>query len=192
MIKITKVYTKKGDKGKTKLAGNQFVEKYDLRIICIGDLDELNSNIGFAIESLKLDNKFISIVQICTRIQHDLFSIGSQLAVLPTDRTKFTPKITKQHVLQLEKEIDNLNKNLPVLNSFILPGGCESASRFHLARTVCRRSERNIHNFNNSLKIKLEEEIMMYINRLSDLFFVIARNIVKQSNSIEILWNYGV
>ena len=192
MIKITRVYTKKGDKGQTKLAGNQSIAKNDLRIVCIGDLDELNSNIGFAVEALKLNEQLISMAEICRRIQHELFSLGAQLAVLPADRTKNTPKITKQHVMQLEIEIDSLNENLPTLNSFILPGGCEAAERIHLARSVCRRAERDMHNFNKSLEVTLDEEIMMYINRLSDLLFVCARYVVKQTNGIEILWNYGV
>lgn len=192
MVKITRVYTKNGDKGQTKLARNRPIDKNSLRIICIGDLDELNCNIGFAIESLKLNTVLIPIAQICTRIQHELFSVGTQLAVLSTDRKKGTPKITTQHVTQLEIEIDTINKNIPPLNSFVLPGGCESAARIHMARSVCRRAERNIHSLNQSLEIALEEEIMMYMNRLSDLLFVLARYSVKKTDSREILWDYGI
>ena len=146
MVKITRIYTKTGDEGKTRLAGGQQVKKTAARIEAYGSVDELNAHIGVAAESfrktknaqlLKLEN------QLC-RIQNELFDLGSQLAVLPEDRRENTPVILLDDVKQLEKEIDKMNAGLPGLKSFILPGGGEISVKLHVARTVCRRAERDI------------------------------------------------
>jgi cob(I)alamin adenosyltransferase len=183
MVKITKVYTKTGDKGYTDLAGQHRVLKTSLRIEACGTIDELNANMGLVIASLT-GHQALKIQ--CIRIQNELFNLGAQLVVLPEDRREDTPRIMDADVTRLEEEIDAMNKALPSLQSFILPGVCESSARFHVARTICRRAERRI--------LALFEEdpgdeiIVPYINRLSDWLFVAARYCQIREGGSERLW----
>jgi cob(I)alamin adenosyltransferase len=188
MVKITKVYTKKGDRGATNLAGKICISKNAPRMYIIGEIDELNTNIGYSVESMKLFESLQSLQVKCTRIQHELFNLGAQLAVLLKDRREDTPVIRQNNIIRLEKEIDEMNEGLPTLKSFILPGGCESSARLHLARTVCRRLERRLVDF-SSEENSLDGEELPYVNRLSDWLFVAARYVVHQLNKEEILWN---
>lgn len=187
MVKITKVYTKTGDKGETSLAANRRVKKYDLRIQLIGEVDELNAHIAFALESIRNIKSLEITAKSCFRIQHQLFNLGASLAVLTQDRRPSTPTISSSDILLLEEEIDFMNDSLPTLNSFILPGGSEEAARFHLARTVCRRAERTASRL--CLEEVIDETILPYLNRLSDWLFVASRYVLLSINKAEALWD---
>ncbi len=187
MVKITKVYTKTGDQGQTSLAGNKRIAKNACRMAVIGDIDELNSHVGLVMELLKPIKKLHSVHEKCMRIQHELFNMGAQLAVLSEDRRTDTPIVRQQEIAQLENEIDVMNERLPTLTSFILPGGCEISAVLHIARTVCRRAERSMVDF--SAMNQLDAEQLPYMNRLSDWLFVAARYVTYQLNEKEVLWN---
>lgn len=185
MVKITKVYTRTGDKGETSLAGKHRVSKTSARVTAYGTIDELNSFMGFAIAAL-LDQAFAETKTQCLQIQHELFNLGSQLAVLAQDRRANTPVVTLANVERLEQEIDAMNAHLPILNSFILPGGNEPSARLHLARTVCRRAEREMLRLHQ--QEPLDDSEIPYINRLSDWLFVAARYVISCSGDQEVLW----
>jgi cob(I)alamin adenosyltransferase len=186
MVKITKVYTRSGDKGMTQLAAGRPVAKTALRVEVCGQLDELNASLGWSMVVMAEDKKFNLLYQFCLQIQHELFDLGAQIAVLPEDRRNDTPAISSQDIQQLENEIDRFNSELPMLDSFILPGGDELAARLHLTRSICRRAERSLVHLSKSESL-LGTEIA-YLNRLSDWFFVAARWVCKKNNRDEILW----
>jgi len=188
MVKITKVYTRKGDSGQTRISGRHCMAKNNPRMIVIGELDELNSHLGFSIIAMKTHASLKVLVEKILRRQHELFNLGAQLAVLPKDRKINTPCLKKAHIVQLENEIDEMNKTLPILHSFILPGGCEASARLHLARSICRRAERSLV-FLSSEDSTLDGAELPYLNRLSDWLFVASRTITHQLNFEEILWN---
>ncbi len=170
------VYTKTGDKGKTSLYGGKRVSKTNLRIEAIGNIDELNSTLGVVLSSLKEKN----LKDELSRIQSDLFGIGALLA-----NPSSSSKLDKRGV-EFEKIIDGLDKKLPELNNFILPGGGEAGSHLHLARTVARRAERRIVQL--SEKENVQAEILIYMNRLSDLLFMFARFINYKEKKKERIW----
>ena len=186
MVRINKVYTRTGDAGNTRLAGGQEVSKSSLRIEAYGTVDELNAVLGLAAESFSSNGNLKSLRQKILRIQNELFNLGSQLAVLPEDRREGTPVITGPDISRLETEIDEMNDGLPALKSFILPGGGEISARLHLARTVCRRAERE------TIRLAQEEQLdgqeIPYLNRLSDWLFVAARYVSRKSGTAENLW----
>lgn len=184
-----KIYTKTGDKGNTSLFGGTRVPKHHIRIEAYGTVDELNSYIGLLRDS-NLDKHS---TQILIQIQHELFTIGAMLAT-PIDKEKLKSgkerlniaKISDNAVLILEKEIDQMNEKLPELTHFILPGGHTSVSFCHIARCVCRRAERIsvlLHEEN-----QVDEHILIYLNRLSDYLFVLARKLSLDNNTSEIQW----
>ncbi len=185
MVKLTKIYTRTGDKGMTHLAGGHRVSKVSDRIAAIGDVDELNAQVGFVIAACH-DDGLRKIAQQLKHIQNELFNLGSQLAVLHEDRRPNTPVIKQENITRLEKEIDEMNEVLPPLMSFILPGGGEIGTRLHLARAVCRRAERTL------LKLVQQEPLddieLPYLNRLSDWLFVAARFTSKLTHHPEQLW----
>jgi cob(I)alamin adenosyltransferase len=164
-----KIYTKTGDKGETALFGGQRVSKDAIRIQAYGAVDELNSLLG-VIRSFKPHR---SIDLILTKIQNQLFELGADLATPAKHKSRLIPKIKKSYVVGFEKTIDRLEKKLSSLKTFILPGGSIVGSYLHFARTVCRRAERNV------VRLSRTEEIgnnaIVYLNRLSDLLFVLAR-----------------
>lgn len=186
MVKLTKIYTRTGDKGMTHLAGGHRVSKVSDRIATMGDVDELNAHIGFVIAACYDQEELEKIVQQLKHIQNELFNLGSQLAVLYEDRRPNTPVIKQENVTRLEQEIDEMNEVLPPLSSFILPGGGEISTRLHLARAVCRRAERSL------LKLAQQEPLddveLPYLNRLSDWLFVAARFASKLTKHTEQLW----
>ncbi len=186
MVKITKVYTKKGDKGQTQIAGGYCIAKSSLRIEAIGYLDELNAHIGFAAVAITNISQLTELHKMMIRIQNELFNLGAQLAVLTQDRKKNTPVITTDYIKKLETEIDQMNSLLPSLNSFILPGGNEPAARLHIARTICRHAERAVIHLAEHETIDNVE--IPYLNRLSDWLFVASRFVLRQLNEKEILW----
>lgn len=179
---MTKIYTKTGDKGTSSLLGGTRVPKYHIRLECYGTIDELNSHIGLIQDSIENE----SITSILARVQHTLFKIGSHLAnENPAERA--TPIFSEKDIKILEQAIDDFTEELPVLQNFILPGGHPIASYCHIARTVCRRAERAAVKL--SEEVSFNQEVITYINRLSDFLFVLARKILKDFNKSEITWN---
>ena len=165
-----KIYTKTGDKGETSLLGGKRVWKDDLRIQAYGSIDELNSIIGVAMA----DVKNTELREVLQSIQHELFVVGSDLAApIESDVKKFISRVDENFSTRLEKIIDKYDGQLPELKNFILPGGLISAAFLHNARTVCRRAERNVVTLSKSEFVG--PEIEKYLNRLSDLLFVLAR-----------------
>ncbi len=176
------VYTKFGDKGKTSLYGGKTVSKASLRVNTYGTLDELNSFLGVVSAGLK--DKVIqkSII----RIQNDLFEIGATLASLSKNKERKFNLYLEERVMEFEKEIDSLTKKLPNLENFILPSGSKAGASLHYARTLARRSERRVVEL--SEKERINSQILVYLNRLSDLLFMYARQINKKDKKKEILW----
>ena len=185
---ISKVYTKTGDDGKTSLVGGQKVLKSNLRIHAYGEIDELNSVVGLCIEELKLLNHdFKILTESLYKIQNDLFNLGTILATEPEDMKPSMPTITIKDIEVLEKEIDKSNKDLPILHSFVLPGGSKINAFLHLSRTVCRRCERVCCGLYEEEKI--DKIVVSYLNRLSDVFFVWSRLVSKLLNHEENTWD---
>ena len=169
-MKKSIIYTRTGDKGTTSLVGGQRVSKAHDRIESYGTVDELNSFIGLLITALndEKDTDFLSF------IQHKLFTIGSYLATdQATTELKIESKVTPESIERIEREIDRLDNELPKMHAFILPGGCRSAALAHVCRTVCRRAERQIYRLAENCPV--EEPVLIFMNRLSDYFFVLAR-----------------
>ena len=189
MVRITKVYTRTGDKGNTHLAGGQPIAKTAERIEAYGCVDELNSQLGLVAEAMRDVNNLTGVRGQVLRIQNALFDLGSQLAVLPEDRRKNTPVVNDADVKRLEDEIDEMNEELPALTSFILPGGGEISARLHVARTVCRRCEREIIRLANIEELDGIE--IPYVNRLSDWLFVASRYAAHLQKIEETLWKPG-
>lgn len=182
MAEEFKIYTKTGDKGETALIGGERVLKNHPRIEAYGDVDELKSWIGL------IRDQDIEIVHKRTLlgIQDRLFTIESHLASPDLQLTVNLPSISEKDIFILEKEIDRMNEELPVLNSFILPGGCVAASMCHVGRTICRRAERRIITLSASENI--DNILLKYVNRLSDYLFVLARAITKETSGVETPW----
>jgi cob(I)alamin adenosyltransferase len=179
------IYTKFGDKGKTTLFAGKIVSKASLRVNTYGTLDELNSYLGVVLAKVKDKNLKKDLLV----VQNDLFEIGAYLANPSKENNKTLEKHLEEQVINFEKEIDGLTKKLPLLRHFILPGGGESGASLHFARTLVRRAERRIVEL--SEKEKLSKEILIYMNRLSDLLFMYARFINKKQKIKEIIWNGG-
>lgn len=177
----TKIYTKTGDDGTTGLFGGARLPKDHIRIEAYGTVDELNSVIGLLMASIQ-DVNTNTFLQ---HIQSRLFTIGSNLASDP-DKEMITPDLHDTDITAIENHIDTLQQDLPPLKHFILPGGNMAVSTAHLARTVCRRAERRCVSL--ALTSTVEPMILLYLNRLSDYFFVLARWIGHQQGIEEIKW----
>jgi len=184
-----KIYTKTGDKGKTSLFGGTRVPKYHLRIEAYGTVDELNSYIGL----IRDQNIDTHTSEILLKIQNDLFTLGSMLATPPEKETLKSgkgrlniPKISKNSVTFLENEIDIMSASIPEMTHFILPGGHTTVSFCHIARCVCRRAERISTQLNT--KSSVNQVILVYLNRLSDYLFVLARKLTFANKRQEIPW----
>lgn len=184
-----KVYTKRGDKGETSLIGGTRISKYSLRIDSYGTVDELNAFVGLvrdsitAEEGVELKDELIS--QLIT-IQEHLFTIGSNLAVDPEKSRMKLPSVHLGDVEILEKKIDRLDNELEPLRKFLLPGGHPIVSYCHIARTVCRRAER--YTIGLAMESEVDENIIKYLNRLSDYFFVLSRYMALEVDAIETPW----
>ncbi len=184
-----KIYTKTGDKGKTSLFGGNRVPKYHLRIEAYGTVDELNSYVGL-IRDQKIDKHTSKIL---LKIQHELFTLGAMLAtpsekkILKNGKERLNiSKINNTSVSLLEDEIDAMNEILPEMTHFILPGGHTTVSFCHIARCISRRAERIATQLSDENYV--EEEILIYLNRLSDYLFVLARKLTIDNNAQEICW----
>ncbi|HNP49319.1 MAG TPA: cob(I)yrinic acid a,c-diamide adenosyltransferase [Bacteroidia bacterium] len=177
-----KIYTKKGDSGKTSLIGGTRVPKHHLRIEAYGTVDELNAWIGMLRDQpIQTGHK-----QLLLTIQDRLFTIGSLLAADPETSKMKLPEITESDVTALEKAIDDMEATLPEMKHFVLPGGHSSVSTCHVARTVCRRAERNTVHLDEFEKV--DPVILKYLNRLSDYLFVLSRKLAAESGTIESPW----
>ncbi len=178
-----KVYTKKGDLGKTSILGQQNVDKDDLRIIAYGTVDELNSFIGL----LSCQTEDANLIDELRAIQNTLFTVGSELASIPDVFEKLKLQaVGDEEVSMLETWIDAQTVLLPELKSFVLPGGSTANSTAHIARTVCRRAERNCVTLSKAAEIR--PEIITYLNRLSDYLFTFARTMTRLTQTKEIEW----
>ena len=171
MVVINKIYTKTGDGGKTRLATGEEVSKTNIRLEAYGTIDELNSFIGVA----RLNCDDLLIGEILARIQNDLFDLGADLATPDKPDLGWEPlRIIETQVSRLEKEIDQINENIAPLDSFILPFGSALATHLHVCRTIARRAERIMATMIEN-EIAISDASFKYVNRLSDLFFVLAR-----------------
>jgi len=183
LIKLNKIYTKTGDGGDTALGDGERVLKDSLRVSAYGNVDELNASIGiitlYANTELKRKLK---------NIQNDLFDIGADLCVPISEKNKDRLRLSTNQIETLELEIDEMNSILEPLNSFVLPGGCRSATFLHMARTICRRAERSVVSLRS--REKINDNTLVYLNRLSDWLFVASR-VENQENSSEVLWAPG-
>jgi cob(I)alamin adenosyltransferase len=177
-----KIYTKTGDKGQTSLIGGVRVPKHHLRIEAYGTVDELNSYIGLIRDQEVGDE----VKKILKEIQDRLFTIGSSLASDPEKSKMKIPDLYQEDIELLEKQMDKMNEELPELKHFILPGGHTTVSYCHIARCVCRRAERlTVHLSESSF---VENFAMIYLNRLSDYLFVLARKIAHDLSADEYIW----
>jgi cob(I)alamin adenosyltransferase len=189
-IALNRIYTKRGDSGETSLAGGQRVPKDSLRIEAYGAVDELNAFVGLAcVTCQEVAPKAIRLAElfgILRRVQHELFNLGSILATLPKDVHPKQARITEAEVVQLEREIDAMNAELPALRSFVLPGGTRLNAELHAARTICRRAERLLVAL--ARHEETPPETVCYLNRLSDALFVWSRWVNHQMGLAEVLW----
>jgi cob(I)alamin adenosyltransferase len=183
-VRLTKIYTRAGDGGETSLGDGSRVPKLDCRIGAFGTVDELNSALGVVLAEPELPAHLREPFE---QIQNDLFDVGADLSVPfgVTDRLR----IDQSHVDRLEALCDELNAELPTLKSFVLPGGTESAARLHVARTICRRSEREALAADGEHGIN--PLVLAYLNRLSDFLFIAARNANAAAGRDEPLWKPG-
>jgi cob(I)alamin adenosyltransferase len=187
-LALNRIYTRLGDAGDTGLAGGQRVAKDSLRIEAYGTVDELNSFVGLArVTCQELnDSRIEPLGAILKRVQHELFNLGSILATLPQDVHPRQARVTQADVLELEREIDAVNEELPALRSFVLPGGTRINTELHVARTICRRAERLV------VALARQEEVpaeaIQYLNRLSDALFVWSRWVNHTLGVPEVLW----
>lgn len=181
---MNKIYTKTGDKGETSLLGGGRVKKCCVEMQAIGEVDELNALLGVLIEEMGGD-EFKKERENLILVQNRLFVIGAQLASVQT-RLDNVPKIVKKDIRMLERWIDKMDKELPKLKNFILPGGSEEAALSFYARAVCRRAERAMVGL--SEKYDVDRSLKQYLNRLSDLLFVLARWFNKIEGIKEVKW----
>lgn len=174
--RLSKIYTRTGDDGTTGLGDGSRINKDSLRVEAMGDVDELNSIIGIMLTESLPDNLLAPL----TQIQHDLFNVGGEICI------PGYVILQQARIQDLEDQIDALNEHLTPLKEFILPGGSKAAATCHLARTVCRRAERKLVELHRNEKVT--DISLQYLNRLSDLLFVMCRSINKQAGQPDVMW----
>lgn len=177
-----KIYTKKGDSGTTGLIGGTRLPKHHIRIESYGTVDELNSYIGL-LRDLITDNAKAAVL---LEIQDRLFTIGSHLAADPVKSKMTLPELYESDVTYLEKQIDEMDSELPPMKFFVLPGGHVTVSQCHIARCICRRAERLVSHLSESETV--EPLISAYMNRLSDYLFILSRKLAHELNAVETPW----
>jgi cob(I)alamin adenosyltransferase len=190
MVKLNKIYTRTGDDGSTGLVDGSRVSKADTRLVAIGEVDEANSALGVAIQSLVADEGNARLVEGLRRIQNDLFDLGADIAT-PGESFEPSPmelRIVAAQVDWLEAAIDAANEQLPPLTSFILPGGSAAAAHMHMARAIARRAERAL--VAASREVSVNPQALTYLNRLSDYLFVLCR-LINSTRGGDILWVPG-
>ncbi len=187
MVTLSKIYTRTGDGGKTRLGDNSQVDKGHDRVEAYGCVDELNAALGLAL----LARGTAETAQLLQALQNDLFDLGADLCcpLVEGEAEGEKLRITAGQVEFIEREIDRVNADLEPLRSFVLPGGSPMAAWLHLARTICRRAERRVWSL--AASEKLNEQVAIYLNRLADLFFVLARHCNGGGNG-DVLWQPGL
>ena len=180
---MTKIYTKTGDRGETGLLGGPRVSKDDPRIEACGTVDELNAAIGVARAAGAADDADVTLA----RVQSELFDVGAELST-PDAKAHDMERIGTAQISELERAIDRYEAELEPLKQFILPAGAEVSARLHFARTVCRRAERRVVSLWKQPGVNVREELLIYLNRLSDLLFVLARWMNQQLNIQDEIW----
>lgn len=185
-ITLTRVYTRHGDAGETRLGDGSRASKSDARVEAYGTVDELNAMLGLVIVAPTLPE----VVRAClTRVQNELFDLGADLAVPATEPSAQRLRIEAAQVTWLEQRCDALNADLAPLRSFVLPGGSDAGARLHLARTVCRRAERRVVALAGAASVN--PAALAYLNRLGDLLFILARHVNAAQGADEPLWRPG-
>jgi cob(I)alamin adenosyltransferase len=186
-VRLSKIYTRVGDKGSTLLATGERVLKSNVRIEAYGTVDELNSMVGFLRDSIVDDPRLLDLCEPLTKIQNELFDIGGELSV-PLDvlDTQRQQVVAMADVGRLEQEMDAFNELLKPLENFVLPGGHLANSTTHIVRTVCRRAERAVVRMSEQDAVR--DEVRIYLNRLGDWFFVLSREISRRLGVPEVLW----
>jgi cob(I)alamin adenosyltransferase len=182
-VRLTRIYTRGGDQGETSLGDGSRVPKLDCRIAAFGTVDELNSLLGLALAADVADEARA----VLERVQNELFDVGADVSV-PFGRDDRL-RVTQAQIDDLEADCDRFNAGLPELKSFVLPGGSETAARLHVARAVCRRAERDV--LEAAEQVDLNPLVPVYLNRLSDLLFILARTANADAGTDEPLWKPG-
>ena len=182
-VRLTRIYTRGGDAGKTSLGDGSRVSKLDLRLAAYGTVDELNAALGVVLAG----ECPAEIREALTRVQNELFDLGADLSVPLEHEGRL--RTTQEQVDELELDCDRFNAELPELKSFVLPGGTQAAALLHVARTVCRRAEREA--LAGSVEHGLSPLALVYLNRLSDLLFILARGANASAGADEPLWKPG-
>jgi len=190
MVVLNKIYTKTGDAGTTALGTGARVDKFSQRVTAYGTVDETNAAIGIA--RLKVPETEARVRDALMRIQNDLFDLGADLCVPDSDETlAWTPlRVAESQVDRLEREIDEMNGEMEPLKSFVLPGGTPAAADLHLARTICRRAEREVVLLASDENEAVSDAALMYLNRLSDFLFVASRYLNGRGKA-DVLWVPG-
>lgn len=186
MVRLTKIYTRTGDAGDTGIGDGSRVSKLDPRIVAGGSVDETNSWVGLSVTTCQDED----VRLVLTQLQQWLFDLGADVSCpfVPDSENDRCPRITAQHVIWMESEIDRFNERLSPLASFVLPGGSSAATHLHLARSVCRRAELDVLRLQQSATIN--PQVAVFLNRLSDLLFVLAR-VANDNGQSDVLWQLG-
>ena len=181
-VRLTRIYTRGGDRGETSIGDGSRVSKLDRRVAAFGAVDELNAQLGLVLADAELPAAFGPLLR---RIQNELFDLGADLSVPPVLEGRL--RVTQEQIDELERTCDAFNEPLAELKSFVLPGGTRAAAQLHVARTVCRRAEREA--LAAAAEVAVSPLALVYLNRLSDLLFVLARAANPEGN--EPLWKPG-
>jgi cob(I)alamin adenosyltransferase len=183
-VRLTRIYTGGGDRGETSLGDGARVSKLDCRIAAFGTVDELNSSLGVVLAG-EVPGEIRSVLE---RVQNELFDVGADISV-PFGVGDGRLRVSRAQIEELEGDCDRFNEALPELKSFVLPGGTEAAARIHVARAVCRRAERAA--LDAAQELELNPDVLVYLNRLSDLLFILARAANAAAERDEPLWKPG-
>jgi len=183
-VRLTRIYTGGGDRGDTSLGDGSRVSKLDCRISAFGTVDELNSWLGVVLAGAVPDD----VRSVLERVQNELFDVGADISV-PFGVGDGRLRVSRPQIQELERDCDRFNASLPEVKSFVLPGGSEAAARLHVARAVCRRAERAA--LDASQELELNGDVLVYLNRLSDLLFILARAANAAAGHDEPLWKPG-
>ncbi|UPK73889.1 cob(I)yrinic acid a,c-diamide adenosyltransferase [Nocardioidaceae bacterium SCSIO 66511] len=187
MVNLTRIYTRTGDAGTTRLGDMSETSKVDLRLLAYADVDEANSQIGYALSLRELDQ---DVVEVLTHVQNDLFDVGADLSTPVVENPAYPPlRVESDYVDRLEQWCDHYLEPLEKLRSFILPGGSQSAALLHVARTVVRRAERSAWAAYAEHGDTMNDTAIRYLNRLSDLLFILARYANREQG--DVLWVPG-
>ncbi len=187
MVNLTRIYTRTGDGGKTRLGDMSETTKTDLRLLAYADVDETNAHLGLVLATSDLGD---DVVKVLTHVQNDLFDVGADFCTPVVENPEYPPlRIEADYVERLEGRCDHYNEQLPKLRSFILNGGTSAAAHLHVARTVCRRAERSTWAAHEQYSDSMNVLAIKYLNRLSHLLFILARHANRENG--DVLWVPG-